>query len=423
MNSDATITVRGSSSRAATERVAPRAARLGLICDLLEERWPSMDLVGDMLFQNLTADPASGIEVEQLRPQFRRRFSKIPGLGLSGVLWNADRLLNRFHDYPATLKRRTSDFDLFHIVDHSYSQLTLDLPPNRTVVTCHDLDTFRCILEPERDPRPRWFRAVAARILEGFRCAAQVLTVSEATRNELIRHGIFPAERINVVLNGVHPSCCTVPDPAADASANALLDAPSSTVWLLSVGSTIPRKRLDVLLRVFAAIHRQLRDVRLVRVGGLTPQQHQLADELNVQHSILCLPHLDRNILAAVYRRSALLLHTADAEGFGLPLVEALACGCPVAASDLPVLREVGGLAVSYCQVADLDDWQRVVMELLTERVKEPDNWAIRREAGLARAAGFSWAENARQTAQVYRKVLELPRGEQNSERKDEDVK
>lgn len=408
MNSDATIAVSSEDRLGAGQTPALRPAKLALICDFLEERWPSMDLLGDMLLRSFTTEHGGAIEVQQLRPDLRHRFSKIPGLGRMGFFRNADRLLNRFHDYPAWLKQRAAGFDVFHIVDHSYAQLVLDLPAERTVVTCHDLDTFRCVLEPERDPRPAWFRAMAGRTLEGFRRAAHVLAVSHATRDELLRHGIFPAERISVVPNGVHPSCGPAPDPVADRVADSLLEAPSDTLWLLNVGSTLPRKRLDVLVRAFAAIQRQVPEARLVRVGGLTAAQLQLAAELNVKHLILCLPYLERDTLAAVYRRAALLLLTSDAEGFGLPLVEAMACGCPVACSDLPVLREVGGPAAEYCRVADVDCWEHAVAGLLHEKIRNPAQWAGRREAGMARAARFSWAENARQTAQVYQKVLDV---------------
>ena len=102
-------------------------------------------------------------------------------------------------------------------MDHSYSQLIHDLPAGRTVVTCHDLDTFVCVLEPERQPRPRWFRAMTERILNGFQKAAHVIAESEATRDEILRLGLHPPERVTVISNGVHPSCSPAARPVADA--------------------------------------------------------------------------------------------------------------------------------------------------------------------------------------------------------------
>jgi glycosyltransferase involved in cell wall biosynthesis len=108
-----------------------------------------------------------------------------------------------------------------------------------------------------------------------------------------------------------------------------------------------------------------------------------------------------------VYRRAALLLQTSDAEGFGLPLIEAMACGCPVVASDIPVLREVGGTATSYCSVADVQGWVNTIGKLLAERESHTHAWMVRRETAVHRAERFTWAENACATTEVYRTVIQ----------------
>ncbi len=391
----------------------PAALRVAVVSDYLEERWPSMDLIGDMLTNFLQAQAATGIVASQMRPPMRLRLSRIPLFGRQKAASNADRLLNRFVDYPRWLAARLASFDLFHLVDHSYSQLLHVLPKGRAVVTCHDLDTFRCLLEPERDPRSRYFRAMTRRILDGFLEAAHVITVSQTTREELLRHKLFPPEAITVVPNGVHPSCTLDPDPVADAAAAGWMPEqvnPAESrpaLWLLNVGNTMARKRLDVLLQVFAAVRREIPEVRLLRVGGFTPAQLELIRELKIEGVVSHLPHLDRPTLAAVYRRATLLVHTAEAEGFGLPLVEAMACGCPVAASDIPVLREVGGTVASFSPVADISAWRQTLIELLNERRQQPDQWERRRQRSIAWSARYSWAENARQTAGIYRSLME----------------
>ena len=83
-------------------------------------------------------------------------------------LLNADRLVNRLWTYPRHLRRWRSHFDVFHIVDHSYAQLVHALPPGRTGVFCHDLDAFRCLLEPGQERRPLWFRVLARHVLAGL---------------------------------------------------------------------------------------------------------------------------------------------------------------------------------------------------------------------------------------------------------------
>jgi glycosyltransferase involved in cell wall biosynthesis len=390
--------------------------RVGLVCDFVEENWPSMDLVANMVFERLDQEHSSTLEVTRICPPLRPRFGRIPGIGQAAMFRNADRLLNRFVDYGRALKPRTEEFDLYHLIDHSYSQLVLDLPPGKTVVTCHDLDTFRCVLQPEHQPRPRWFRAMTERILDGFRKAAHVIAVSATTGDEIVRLGLHPSERVTVISNGVHPSCSPLANPVADSQLSRLLPIDSQDgIWLLNVGSSMPRKRLDLLLRVFAEVRKQMANVRLLRIGErLTGEQRQLARDLGVEFSIVELSGLDREVLAAAYRRATMLLHTAEAEGFGLPVIEAMACGCPVIASDLPVLREVGGMAASYCAVGDLEGWKNTILAAIPGSAKHPENSRLERERGFSNAARFSWSENAARTAGIYLEIVrqQLMRGQ-----------
>jgi glycosyltransferase involved in cell wall biosynthesis len=378
--------------------------RVALLCDFLEEGWPSMDLAGDMLYQSLRDSSASEVAAAKLRPEFHQRCARVmPG----SIGRNVDRLLNRFVDYPRWLKTRTGDFDLFHLVDHSYSQLLHVLPAHRTVVTCHDLDTFRCLLEPDGDQRPAWFQAMARRILKGFQQSAHVICNSAATRDQLLRYRLFPLDRLSVIHVGLSPTFTSRPNPEADAEAQRLLGPRSGgQISLLSVGSTIPRKRVDVLLRVFAAVRQDLPSARLIRVGGpFTEPQRRLAKDLGVEESILVLPFVTADVVAAIYRRATLLLQPSESEGFGMPLTEALACGCPVLASDIDSLREVGGAVCRYCPVGDVDAWKQATLRIVSQTADPQVLESWRRDASQ-HAAQYSWDENARRTIEVYRKVL-----------------
>jgi glycosyltransferase involved in cell wall biosynthesis len=388
----------------------PLPLRVGIVCDYREERWPSMDLVADMLLGSLRTAHASEIEPIELRPSMRVRFGEAPGLAGTSVARNADRLIGRFVDYPRWLSRRQNGASVFHIVDHSYAHLVQALPAGRTVVTCHDLDTFRSILDPAAEPRGWAFRAMTRRILTGLQRAAMVICDSNATRDGILAHDLVPSERLGVVYLGVDPIMTSRPDPVADDHIASLVGPADATRGdLLHVGSTIPRKRIDVLLRTFAAVNARLPDTRLIRVGGaFTPSQAALARDLGIDPSmIVVLPHLERRQLAAVYRRAALVLQPSDAEGFGLPVVEAMACGTPVLASDLPVLREVGGAAATYCPVGDVGVWSGTVCAMLGERRGAAAQWAARRRAALDESARFSWVRFAERMVEVYRTVVE----------------
>ena len=380
--------------------------KVAVLCDLLEEHWPSMDLVAEMLVGHLNTSPERAVSATAVRPSMRRRVSA-PG-ARRGRRFTADRLIGRFWDYPRRVSGIGSEFDLFHVIDHSYAHLVHHLPPGRRVVTCHDLDAFRSVLEPSREKRGAAFRAMTSRILSGIRKAERIACVSMATRDELLSYRIVDDERVVVVPNGVALDYSPEADPVTDSAVSQLLgNRRSAGAILLHVGSTIPRKRIDVLLLVLAEVRRVYPGLSLVRVGDdLTAAQRELAEELGIENAIIQLPFLPRAMLAAVYRRATLLLHPSDSEGFGLTVLEAMACGTPVVCSDLTVLREVAGPAATFCPPGDVAAWAHEVEALLKQARFDEAGWTARRSVVLSRAREFSWAENARRFEEVYLEMM-----------------
>jgi glycosyltransferase involved in cell wall biosynthesis len=365
----------------------PDVPRLAILRDYPDEGWPSMDLCADMLAHHLRdADPGR-LAVVEVCPPFRRRLQRVPGLGRRRVAFNADRVLNRHWDYPRHLRHARDTAEWFHIADHSYAHLVHRLPADRTGVYCHDLDAFRCLLEPRAEPRPRWFRAMARRTLTGVERAAVVFYSTATVRAALVRYGLVDPARL------IHAPLGYAPEfhPGAD-------DRAAGSSYLLHVGSCIPRKRIDVLLDVFAGLRTHVPALQLVKVGGEWSAEHraQIARR-GLQPHVAHVAGIDRSHLACLYRHAALVLMPSEAEGFGLPVLEALACGAPVVASDLPVFREVGGDAVCYAPVADVAAWTALALRLLAEPGQAPP--PARR---LARAALFSWQEHAAVIADAY---------------------
>src|SRR5262249_41350262 len=258
---------------------------------------------------------------------------------------------------------------------------------------------------PERRSLP--LRMMARRTLAGLRKAARVCCPSAATRDALVANALVSPGRLVVIPNGVRPACSPHPDAAADAAAMRLLGpADSGALEILHVGSTIARKRIDVLLRILAAARAQFPNLRLVKAGGaLSLDQQRLAHALGVDDSIVTMPFLEPSVLAALYRRAALVLMPSEAEGFGLPMVEAMACATPVLASDIPALREVGGEAAVYCAVADVPGWSAALAASLGARASNSGRWAERRAEAIRQAARFSWAAYADRSAALYREI------------------
>jgi len=377
------------------QATASTRLRVAIVADLLEERWPSMDLVADMLVSHAGAP---GLAPVLMRPAF----SALLRSG-GAPLPTSERIFHRFWSYPRWL-RAQPQADVYHIVDHSYAHLASALPAGRVVITCHDTDAFRALLAAgDRESNlPRFF---VRRVLAGFRRAAAVACVSEHTRGELVAHALVEPGRCIVVPNGVHPSCTPAPDAAADADAMELT-GPVGGADLLHVGSTIPRKRIDVLLGVLAAVSKQRPGTRLWRVGGaFTAAQTARAQALGVDHLVTVLPFVSRPVLAALYRRSSLVVLPSEREGFGLPVIEALACGTPVVCSDLPVLREVGGRAAEYCPMGEIEAWAARILALLDERDRHVEAWTARREAAVSQARRFTWAGHAAAMQEIYARV------------------
>ncbi len=368
-------------------------SRVAVLPDFREEDWPSMDLCADQLLAHW---PTTGsVTATGVAPHFQRLVSRLS----HPVGFNTDRLLNRFVHYPRFVRRVANQYDAFHVVDHSYSQLVCSLPAHRTGVYCHDLDAFRCLLDPPADPRPRWFRAMARRILTGLQHAAIVFHSTHAIRDQIERYGLLDVTRLRHVPYGVAAEF--VPFDAVQPRSLFATLPPSP--WIAHIGSCIPRKRIDVLLDVFAHVRIKQPDLKLVKVGGeWTAQQRDQIAKLGLETAIVHLKNLDRTDLATVYRRASLVLVPSDAEGFGLPVIEALACGAIVVASDIPVLREAGGTAAMYAPVADVPAWAEVVHSLLESPVLAPA-----REHRLTWASQFSWATHATTIAEAYRELLQ----------------
>jgi glycosyltransferase involved in cell wall biosynthesis len=166
----------------------------------------------------------------------------------------------------------------------------------------------------------------------------------------------------------------------------------------MHVGSCIPRKRIDLLLEIVAAVRRLRPEARLVKAGGnWTAAQRQQIDRLGLGGVVEHRPNLSRPALAELYRSAELVLVPSEQEGFGIPVIEALACGTPVLASDLPTLREAGGEAAHYLPVGDVAAWSDFVIAALERNVP-----LAPREARKAQAARFTWESHARIIADAY---------------------
>lgn len=353
--------------------------KIGVFCDLEEENWRSMDLVADMLLEYGAGRP--GFELARVQPRLPRALSQRGPDARSRAAGRGALAFGRYLKYPLVAVAQRARFDWFHVADHSYAHLALCLPRGKIGVFCHDLDTFRPLFAP--GPSAHWRTALARSALAGLKSAAVVFHSTPSVRDEILERRLVPQERLVSAPYGVGPEF--VPEPSA-VDATLLGRRP----FLLHVGSLIPRKNPELLLELFARARKDMPELSLVQIGGtFGPRERSFVESRGLGSAVHSIAgFLERSVLAAYYRSALAVVLPSLAEGFGLPVVEALSCGAPVVASDIPVLRSVGGEAVVYCPLGEADAWRLALAGVA--RGEGPS-----RPTRLAVAARYSWRQHA----------------------------
>jgi glycosyltransferase involved in cell wall biosynthesis len=372
--------------------------KLGIVCDYYEEGWVSMDICTQMLHDGLlNSDSDISLYPSQIRPEFQWRFKYLSSLIGKQKSFNADRFLNRYWEYPRYLKSSPPDYDLFHIADHSYAHLVHSLPADRTGVFCHDIDAFKSIVAPELYTGSRSYREIAKQILSGMQKAAIVFYSTSAVRQQIEQYQLIDPTRLVHAPYGVSREY-QVESILPDLIASELIQKLQGKPYIMHVGSCIPRKRIDVLLNVFAQLRDRLPELLLVKVGGEWSQsQQQQISDLNIGAAIFHITKVPNQTVATLYQQAAAVMVTSEAEGFGLPVIEALACGAIVIASDIPTLREVGGDAVIYCPLEDISIWvEQTYLAMMTT------SYTITLDSRLRQAELYSWEKHAQSVIKAY---------------------
>jgi alpha-1,3-rhamnosyl/mannosyltransferase len=271
--------------------------------------------------------------------------------------------------------------------------------PVPTVVTVHDVSYER---HPEWYPYRRdWLRRAFYR--RSARSADHVLTVSAFSAGEIVDAYRIPPDRITVAPLGV--SSAFAP---ADDTLPCELPVEVAIPFVLHVGDLHERRNLTMVVDAVVAARRRfgvLPALSLVLAGvdrGVAEGLCALAAEAGAGDAIVALGPVGEAELHALYRCASALVYPSRYEGFGLPLIEAMATGTPVIGSRAGAIPEVVGEAAILLDPDDTTGWTEAIAKVVNDE-------ALRRrmrERGLRRAAGFTWARTARTTMDVYRRVL-----------------
>lgn len=328
-------------------------------------------------------DPRDG----QLRPPLNR----LPTLTahLPRKRWRLRAALSYFGG--PSLRRAFPSVTLFHATEH----LLPLIPDARSVFTLHD--TAYLLYPQHHLPQNRLYLTL---MMPRFLARAdRVICVSENTRRDALRFYKLNPDKVCVIPEGVEPRFTPISDLQILRSVRERYHLPPR--FILYVGTIEPRKNLTTLLEAYAVLRRSLPEVGLVIAGGkgwLYAGFFEKLRALDLEPHVTLTDFVPDADLPALINCSEVFAYPSLFEGFGLPPLEAMACGVPVVTSNAASLPEVVGEAGLLLAPRDVMAW----VEALSAVLLNPALRANLRERGLRRAARFTWEATAQQTLAVY---------------------
>jgi len=247
-------------------------------------------------------------------------------------------------------------------------------------------------------PRRGWNSLVESLLIPDRQTQVDhVLTLSDCSRHDIIERLRLPAERVSVVYPGVDlDQFCP----------ESVERQQSGRPYILCVAGSDPTKNVETLLRAFARLPSVLQKEHDVLLVGDLRRRQDLRDEtrhLGIEGNVRFAGMVDDAQLVKHYQQAVVLVFPSRYEGFGLPVVEAMACGCPVISSNASSLPEATGDAALLADPSDVDAFAKHLEQVLSDGTLRQEL----RERGLAQAAKFTWDRTARETVLVYRRVIE----------------
>jgi glycosyltransferase involved in cell wall biosynthesis len=315
-------------------------------------------------------------------------------------------IYGRWIKYPRAI--RNIEADIYHILDHSHATLVGAVDPDRTVVTCFDIIPLLFMKGIVDVPYKPWVLRSFLKRIEAMRSCARVLCVSQSTRNDLITHAGFSPEQISIVPIGLEsdfqalpPNGLSLENEHLDFAARHRLDP--NRVYILQVGTRNRYKNTPVVLEVLAGLKTAIPNIALLRVGAdFFDDEKDIVNALGLRGDVFHLGRVSEADLRAVYRFAKALHFPSLYEGFGWPVLEAMASGCPILASDRASLPEVVGNPDYTADPDDIDIQVEKLHRLITDSAHREA--AVRH--GLNRASQFSWDATAHACLSIYRDVL-----------------
>ncbi|MFL6569467.1 MAG: glycosyltransferase family 4 protein, partial [Chthoniobacterales bacterium] len=367
-----------------------------LIGNYAADRQQSMQRFSTMMLRGLQE---AGIAAELMSPL--SLFGKFRAGGNFVAKWLA--YVDKFILFPRHLKRALArGVSVVHICDHSNAMYASDCGKTPVVVTCHDLLAVRGALGEDTDcPASATGRILQRWILRSLARANAVACVSRATladAKRLLPHNRRP--QLSVITSGLNYPFRKISEEEAIARLRACPQLDTAKPFVVTVGSNLRRKNRDGVLRIFARTKDQW-DGQLVFAGeAMTPELHSLGEELGVSPRVVEIAEPDSSVLEALYSRATALLYPSRFEGFGWPIAEAQACGCPAICADRAPLPEVAGEAGLFHPVEDEHAFAADIL-----RLNDPAEHARWSAKSLRNAEQFSTTRMIGEYIDLYRSI------------------
>ncbi|MGV8130096.1 MAG: glycosyltransferase family 4 protein [Methanolinea sp.] len=302
----------------------------------------------------------------------------------------------RRYIFPSIVKKNQNPENIHHITNQDLAFLLTKMELPQSLVTCYDLIPWVYYKN-----RSRYWK----KNIDGLRNADRIITISEFSKNEIIKNVGVPGDRIDVIYCGVDR---TVFYPKRDRTLLKDLGIRDKDKVLLYVGSEEPRKNLKIVLEAIPIIREVVPDVVLIKIGspgmgGDHKSISELIKSLNIEDGVVFTGDVEEEMLAKFYNAADLFVFPSLYEGFGLPIIEAMACGCPVLASNTTSIPEVAGdAAILVCPDKSETYSEKIIDLFMNETLT-----GILIEKGLSQASRFSWDDASEKTLSTYRRMMD----------------
>lgn len=316
--------------------------------------------------------------------------SKINIKGVSFI----SRAAKRFLWFPHQLKKRVKKDKITHLTSEDFAYLLNFIKFKKVIITCHDLIPW--VYNKER--------SLFLRLnMRGLKKADRIITVSNFSKNDLVKYLKYPTDKIDVITDAVDHSRYY---QKRNKEILKKYNIPENEKVILFVGSEQKRQNLPFLIESFYELKKIMPEVKLLKIGnpqapGKRKELLNLIKNLGLEKEVIFTGFAKEEDLPKFYNAADLFVYPCLYAGFGIPPLEAMACGTPVIASNLTSLPEVIGNAGTIINPFDKNQLVEAMYEVLTN--KDLRENLINR--GLERAKIFSWERAAKETLMIYEKV------------------